>query len=178
MTGMSDIEAPSVVQLAVDPGRLGGFAMSRNGGTPVTYSMPATEGDVLDLIRSLSSTGRRYAYVEEVGGFIGRHQPGAHMFTFGRNYGFLLGALQAEGWHTTLIRPQRWQRALGLGPKGPKRSDKQWKNYLKAEAQRRFPTLKVTLAVADALLILEAANLTLPSPFNPKRKEESEQEKS
>lgn len=168
---------PMLVELAADPGRLGGFALSIDGGEPVTHTMPRTEGDVLDLLRSFPKIARRYAYVEEVGGFIGRHQPGSHMFTFGRNYGFLLGALQAEGWHTTLIRPQRWQRALGLGPKGPKRSDNQWKNHLKAEAQRRFPNLKVTLSTADALLILEAARLTLPT-FNPKRKEESEQEKS
>lgn len=32
-----------------------------------------------------------------------------------------------------------------------------WKNKLKAEAERRFPGLKVTLKTCDALLILEAA---------------------
>jgi hypothetical protein len=33
----------------------------------------------------------------------------------------------------------------------------EWKNKLKAEAQRRFPSIKVTLKNCDALLILEAA---------------------
>ena len=32
----------------------------------------------------------------------------------------------------------------------------QWKNKLKAEAQRLFPDIRVTLKTADALLILEA----------------------
>jgi len=32
----------------------------------------------------------------------------------------------------------------------------QWKNKLKAEAQRLYPDIKVTLKTADALLILEA----------------------
>ena len=32
-----------------------------------------------------------------------------------------------------------------------------WKNKLKAEAQRRFPDLRVTLKTCDALLILEVA---------------------
>jgi hypothetical protein len=33
----------------------------------------------------------------------------------------------------------------------------EWKNKLKSEAQRRFPSIKVTLGNCDALLILEAA---------------------
>jgi hypothetical protein len=33
----------------------------------------------------------------------------------------------------------------------------EWKNKLKAEAQRRYPSIKVTLKNCDALLILEAA---------------------
>lgn len=36
-----------------------------------------------------------------------------------------------------------------------------WKNKLKAEAQRRFPNCNVTLKTADALLILETARLGL-----------------
>jgi hypothetical protein len=35
----------------------------------------------------------------------------------------------------------------------------EWKNKLKAEAQRRFPTVKVTLKNCDALLILEVAKM-------------------
>jgi hypothetical protein len=38
----------------------------------------------------------------------------------------------------------------------------EWKNKLKAEAQRRFPKQKVTLANADALLIYEWARETKP----------------
>jgi hypothetical protein len=56
---------------------------------------------------------------------------------------------------TELITPQKWQKKLGLGTsKGL--TPTQWKNKLKAEAQRLFPDIRVTLKTADALLILEA----------------------
>jgi hypothetical protein len=44
---------------------------------------------------------------------------------------------------------------FGLGTASRCASKSEWKNKLKAEAQRRFPDLKVTLKTADALLILE-----------------------
>jgi hypothetical protein len=54
-----------------------------------------------------------------------------------------------------MVRPQKWQKWLGLGRASGCGSPREWKNKLKAEAQRRFPYLNVTLKTADALLILE-----------------------
>ena len=54
-----------------------------------------------------------------------------------------------------LVRPQTWQKDFGLGTASRCASKSEWKNKLKAEAQRRFPHLGVTLQTADALLILE-----------------------
>lgn len=54
-----------------------------------------------------------------------------------------------------LVRPQVWQKVFNLGTAASCASKSEWKNKLKAEAQRRFPHLPVTLATADALLILE-----------------------
>ena len=53
------------------------------------------------------------------------------------------------------MRPQDWQKGFGLGTASACASKRIWKNKLKAEAQRRFPHLNVTLKTADALLILE-----------------------
>jgi hypothetical protein len=92
-------------------------------------------------------------YIEEVGGYIGKPQPGSAMFKFGRGLGFWHGALAALRVRTILVRPQAWQKGL-LGPtlKGMDR-----KRALRDEAQRRFPQVKVTLANADALLIWDYA---------------------
>jgi hypothetical protein len=95
--------------------------------------------------------------MEEVSGFAGGPgQPGSRMFNFGRGFGFILGALQMAGWSVELVRPQKWQKALGLGTRGES-SKKDWKNKLKAVAQRQFPGVEVTLSTADALLIMQYA---------------------
>jgi hypothetical protein len=90
-----------------------------------------------------------------VSGFAGKAQPGSAMFKFGDQFGFLKGVLQTLGIRLELVRPQVWQKAFGLGTASACASKTIWKNKLKAEAQRRFPHLEVTLKTADALLILE-----------------------
>jgi hypothetical protein len=118
--------------------------------------MPPTEGDLVSLLRDVvTDPHNTVAFVEEVGGYIGIEQPGSAAFRFGRNFGFLLGSLQTYGIRVELVKPQRWQKALGLGNSRNCRSKTEWKNKLKAAAQRLNPHLRLTLPVADALLILE-----------------------
>ena len=147
------------VILAIDPGASGGVAVALYGKT-VCHAMPATQGDVLALIRELKLAAdvegaTCECVLEEVNGFVGKAQPGAAMFKFGEGYGFLKGVVQTLGIKLELVRPQVWQKAFGLGPAARWGSKTEWKNKLKAEAQRRFPHLRVTLATADALLLLE-----------------------
>jgi hypothetical protein len=94
-------------------------------------------------------------YIEEVGGFIGKAQPGSAMFKFGFNAGLIRGIAMALGWRVILVRPAKWQAGLGLGGSKSCDSKADWKRKLKGEAERRFPSLNVTLATADALLILD-----------------------
>ena len=147
--------------LAIDPGLSGGLAVSRFGKTEC-YPMPATGGDQLALVRDVKTAAAVEAVelvcvLEEVGGFAGKAQPGSAMFRFGENYGFLKGVIQALEIRLMLVRPQVWQKGFGLGTASACASKTIWKNKLKAEAQRRFPHLKVTHKTADALLILEYA---------------------
>jgi hypothetical protein len=129
--------------------------------------MPETQGDLLALIREIKATadaecepGRPsglLCVLEEVSGFAGKAQPGSAMFRFGEHFGFVKGVIQALSIRLVLVRPQVWQKGFGLGTASACGSKTEWKNKLKAEAQRRFPHLKVTLKTADALLILEYA---------------------
>jgi hypothetical protein len=89
-------------------------------------------------------------------------------------------ALIAAGIRFEDVPPQKWQKALGIAPRksgktkmvssadDPKvpflctelrevggESKTVFKNRLKAKAQQLFPEQKVTLATADALLLLE-----------------------
>lgn len=143
--------------IAIDPGASGGIAISpSDAATCYAQSMWETEGDVVEGLRLLTQyhAGNVIVYIEEVGGFIGSPMPGSRMFTFGRGFGFLLGVLQALSCRIELVRPQKWQKALSLGTRG-EASKNEWKAKLKAHAQRLYPHIKVTLATADALLILD-----------------------
>lgn len=143
--------------LAIDPGKAGGFAL-HDGETVTTWPMPQTDGDVVDLLVSIKEQHPDVEVViEQVRGYAGKAQPGSAMFRFGWGVGGLHHACLALGIRLTQVTPQRWQRAIaGLGIKGG-RQTREWKNALKAEAQRRYPEQRVTLKTCDALLILDWA---------------------
>ena len=146
--------------IAIDPGASGGIAWSKIGHTNCA-AIPGTLGDLITGLRALYGEEYRTVVLEKVVGFIPQASPGA-MFSFGQNFGQIEGVLQAIGFRVILVRPQEWQKALRLGGKSGN-SQSEWKNKLKAEAQRRFPGLDVTLKTADALLLLDYAknHLTL-----------------
>lgn len=144
--------------IAINPGAGGGIVVQRDGQPADAMPMPPTEGDVLNLLRQLAvDPANTVAVVEEVGGYIGQAQPASGAFKFGRNFGFILGVLQTLGVRVELVRPQKWQKALGLGNASGCTSRTEWKNKLKGCAQRLHPHLRPTLATADALLVLEYA---------------------
>ncbi len=147
--------------VAIDPGASGGMAVRWFEKTDC-WPMPETEGDVLERVREIKNVagleGDDLVWVlEEVGGFAGKAQPGSAMFRFGAQFGFVKGVVQALGIRLVMVRPQVWQKGFGLGTASACASKGEWKNKLKAEAQRRFPQLKVTLKTADALLMVEYA---------------------
>ena len=144
--------------IAIDPGLSGGIAYKRDGQPAQAIAMPSTEGDLVNVLRDLtSSAGDVVAYVELVGGYVGKAQPASSAFKFGRNFGFILGVLQAQAVRVELVRPAKWQQGLGLGSASGCASKTEWKNKLKACAQRLHPHLRPTLATADAILILDFA---------------------
>lgn len=136
--------------LAIDPGQAGGMAWT-DEGSQGSMKMPATETDVAT---ELSAFDGFTVYMEKIHTMPKQGIASAGKFMEG--YGFLKGVCAAKRLRLVLVTPQAWQKALGLGTSGTM-SKTQWKNKLKAEAQRLYPREKVTLATADALLILEYA---------------------
>lgn len=134
--------------IGIDPGKGGGLAFL--GAHVEVVKMPETERDILDCL------------VTAKAGVIGRSQVKAYLelvrsspqmgvvsaFTFGLGYGFLRMALIACGIPFDSVTPQKWQKALGCRSGGDK-------NVTKRRAQELFPDIKVTHAIADALLIAE-----------------------
>jgi hypothetical protein len=136
--------------IAIDPGASGAMAWLADFESVATTAFDVEQ---LRTLRALYETDL-VAYVEQVGGYIGKPQPGSAMFKFGTSYGRALGALEALRIRTVLVRPQVWQKTIGLGStlKGPER-----KRALRDVAKRLWPSNNVTLANCDALLILEHA---------------------
>jgi len=140
--------------IAIDPGVAGGWAYDIEHGTVECIKMPETDGDILTGLRNLYAVGHREIRME---------LPAKAIFGAGhsslavlhRNVGFIQGVAMAIGFSLLLVQPKAWQKVIGLS-KRPGEEQRKWKNRLKEEAQRRFPSLHITLATADAVLILAA----------------------
>jgi crossover junction endodeoxyribonuclease RuvC len=132
--------------IGIDPGKSGGIAVIGPSGAKA-FKMPESDADLLDLLSSICPLGSpRFALLEKVHAMPG--QGVTSTFTFGEGFGKLQMALCAAKIPYQFITPAKWQKFLGCMTKGDK-------NVSKAAAQRLFPDIKVTHAIADALLIAE-----------------------
>jgi hypothetical protein len=150
--------------IGIDAGASGGIAWTSPLGDK-SAPLPKTLGDLNQLIFDIlleqefwtrgTEPSRFLAVLESPPKFV-KVIPGSAVFVMARNFGQIEGLLAAFRVPTQLVTPQAWQKAHGLGTsKGMSKT--QWKNKLKARAQSLYPEEKVTLATADALLILNAA---------------------
>jgi hypothetical protein len=134
--------------IGIDAGKNGGIVWITDG-KPCAEKMPDTLQDLWELIVSISlnagsgGTGI-HAYLEQV--YSSPQQGVKSAFTFGNGFGHLEMALTAAGIPFTRVRPQIWQKELNCLTGGQK-------NITKQRAQELFPSIKVTHAIADALLI-------------------------
>lgn len=137
--------------LGIDPGVNGGIAIIGGPDYIHTFSMKdKTERDVNQFLFCWMGSDHSddFAVIEKVSS---SPQMGVRSaFTFGRSYGFLRGILTGEDIPFEEVSPQKWQKELGCLTKGDK-------NVSKARAQQLFPQLKITHAIADALLLAEYA---------------------
>lgn len=140
--------------IGIDPGAHGAIAVLQPDGTLFkVIAMPDTPRDLYDTLKSLLSPHDAVCYLEDVGqGIPG--QSSSATAKFARHNGHLEMALIALGVRFVKVRPQRWERTFSLGRSGDF-AKAEWKRRLKQKAQELFPSIKVTLGNADALLIAE-----------------------
>lgn len=133
--------------IGIDPGKSGGIAVIGESGSVETHKLKETEADASHFLsRFDSSSCNPFAYLERVHSMPG--QGVASSFKFGQSYGFLRGLLVGIGIPFEEVTPQKWQKAMGCMSGGDK-------NVTKGRAQQLFPGVKVTHAIADAILIAE-----------------------
>lgn len=152
--------------IAADPGLSGGIVIGRveEVSPHAFFSMPETEADVVEALREAVNSSEPddmpTLVVEKLPLFVsvpGGRVSGASMAKLHRNAGILTGAALALCMRIVEVDPHSWQKHFRLGTKKSAGGYTAWKNVLKGEAQKRFPTVKVTHAIADALLIWEFA---------------------
>lgn len=135
--------------IGIDPGVSGGIAaIDEVAGRPRVYyaaAMPETMSELLSLLRYLNQDPA-IAVLEQV-----RSSPQMGVvsaFTFGRGLGRLEMALTATNFVFEEVHPIRWQNAMNCRTHGDK-------NISKARAIELFPQMKITHAIADAILMAE-----------------------
>lgn len=133
--------------IGIDPGGSGGIAVIDTATNTVhTCKLSETELDVWEWLNETTNMLSACATIEQVHSM--PQQSSQSGFTFGRSYGFLIGLLTAISIPYKFITPQKWQKGMQCLTKGDK-------NVSKAAAQRLWPQVKMTHAIADALLIAE-----------------------
>ena len=134
-----------IAVLGIDPGKSGGLALVRDDDFQAqVWKMPETEADLWELFCQLKGLAT-FAYLEHVHAM--PKQGVSSTFKFGVQYGSLRMALIASGIPFENVTPYVWQKSVfGTKTKGDK-------NFVKRAAQERYPYLKITHAIADALFI-------------------------
>ena len=158
--------------LGVDPGKSGGLALLHPSGTvPVSHTkMPERDGDLAIWLagarkHALDDGDTIRAFLEDV--WCSPQMGVKSAFTFGQEVGRIKMALRGTGIPYDLVAPIRWQNALDCRTFGDK-------NVTHQAAARHFPMVKVTHAIADALLIARYGVAVLEGEFvaPPRRSEQ------
>jgi crossover junction endodeoxyribonuclease RuvC len=139
------------VYLGVDPGASGAIAALFPDGRAAWVKLAETPADVAAFVRDQLVDHEAVAAVEKVGAM--PRQGVASTFKFGWSAGFVEGLLVAYGVRFSHVTPAKWQAALSCRTGGDK-------NISKRRAQELWPAVKVTHAIADALLLAEYARRT------------------
>lgn len=139
-----------MIYIGIDPGKSGGVAFVNDDGYAHAHKMPDTDRDLLNLLNDRRNCR---ASLERVNAGVWGHGKAGQMgvtsaFTFGKGYGAILMALTAASIPFDEVLPAKWQQVMGCRTGGDK-------NISKRRAQQLFPTLTVTHAIADALLLAE-----------------------
>jgi hypothetical protein len=150
------MERESMRVLGIDPGAKGAAVFIQGWNkkpTSIAFCAFAklTTLQIADWLFENGISNTKTAYIEAVSSMPKDARSTA--FTFGENTGIIKGLIYSWGTPIIEVHSQKWQRYFGLGAKYPSKTAR--KNAQKAKAQELFPGIKVTLDIADALLIAQ-----------------------
>jgi crossover junction endodeoxyribonuclease RuvC len=126
---------PEKVYIGIDPGKRGSLAVIDDDYN-VLELIDYHENIASDMIKLKYKYTIKMGALEKVASMPG--QGVTSVFSFGVNFGFWQGMLEALGIPFVLVRPQEWQKGLGL----PK-DKKDRKKAIAHSAKTRFPSAEL-----------------------------------
>ena len=144
-----------MIYVGIDPGASGGMAWISPVGV---QAIPFRDKDrIYEFWETLNEDRRQTRIViEQVHAMPA--QGVSSTFTFGQNFGWWLGYLDAWGRHYDMVPPQRWQKALNCMTGGDKNISKGM--AVKICSQHIGQHIRVTHTIADAICLAEYARRT------------------
>jgi len=144
--------------IGIDPGANGGIAVIDDAGRLEYHTKMPPLHECAKLFRQYAKYGNStMVYIEKVNSM--PNQGVVSVFTFGKAYGQLLGILAAYDFVYLEIPPKTWQK-LYIFERSETKKDH--KNALKNAAQSLYPDVKMTLYIADAILLAHYAYQSRP----------------
>jgi hypothetical protein len=140
-----------MISIGIDPGINGGVCILDSKPRNTTIHVDKCPKTVKDMADYLSlhvwDSKQSLCIIEKVHSFPG--QGVVSTWTFAKNYGQWLGILASLDIPYIEVPPKNWMKFYGAMPK----DKKERKNHLKHLAQGIIPQVKVTLYIADAILL-------------------------
>lgn len=147
-----------MLYIGCDVGKKGGVSIVNSDGV-ILESFEYSE-DIQSMITILkeATKGRRcQAIIEKVSAMPG--QGVTSMFNFGTNYGIWQGIFYALGIPFELVRPQAWQKVVGIPAKSDKKAIAQFAQRLYPTAELYTPRGRLKDGISDSLMMAHYAKL-------------------
>ena len=139
--------------IGIDPGASGGIAVW-DGKTFSASKCPQNAGDMYALLEIFACRGdlsESAIFIEKVWSFPSDSHKTA--FSFGRNYGSWLAALEIIGARYKMVTPKTWQK-YHKTPQLEKKERKTWfKTFAQNQVDKTEQIFNVTYYTADAIMI-------------------------
>jgi len=143
------------IRIGIDPGMKGAMTCVQtyndSSVDTIVYRFERmTRPEIVEVLWHYSNHSNAHAVLEKVHSM--PRQGVASTFKFGESFGFIQGVLYSCKISFDLVTPQAWMKFYSM-KKSKTESSTQWKNRLKEVSQRYFPKKKITLDMADSMLI-------------------------
>ena len=141
--------------IGIDPGKDGALAMIDPSGHVTIFTFSGGAGEAVYVAACFQLKGKCKCALEQVGAM--PKQSPKSMFSFGENYGFIRGVLEAFGISYQTVRPQVWKKEFGCTSDKQTSIDTAHRLFPGVDLRKNEKCQKDHDGMAEALLLAEYA---------------------